>query len=321
MADTYIEYTGDGSTVEYTFPFEYLDASHVKVEVAGAPAGFTFLSQNIILLDSAPASGEAVRIYRETSHASMVTWAPGGNLTRDDMELARKQALFIAIEAFDKALDAHVRTLLPGPQGPEGPQGPQGPEGPASTIPGPPGPTGDGTGDMLAENNLSDLTDVAAARTNLGLGTAALAASSDFAAATHSHAISDVTGLQTALDGKAAASHNHDSRYYTESEIDTALAGKANTTHNHDDRYYTETEIDAALADKAAATHSHTISSVAGLQTALNARVSSVSMADAYSGTGYSIRLANITATINSSTGVLTITRHWQYYDAGGGGE
>jgi hypothetical protein len=48
----------------------------------------------------------------------------------------------------------------------------------------------------------------------------------------HTHAISDVTGLQTALDGKqasgsyAASSHTHDDRYYTESESDTRFARK-----------------------------------------------------------------------------------------------
>jgi hypothetical protein len=39
-----------------------------------------------------------------------------------------------------------------------------GPAGPA----GPPGPTGSGTGDMLRSNNLSDLTNITTARTNLG---------------------------------------------------------------------------------------------------------------------------------------------------------
>lgn len=39
-------------------------------------------------------------------------------------------------------------------------------------------------------------------RTNLGLGTAATASTSDFAAASHTHSIANVTGLQTALDGK-----------------------------------------------------------------------------------------------------------------------
>ena len=31
----------------------------------------------------------------------------------------------------------------------------------------------------------------------------------------------------------AAASHNHDSRYYTESEMGTKLNGKANSSHTH----------------------------------------------------------------------------------------
>src|SRR5690606_33005977 len=43
----------------------------------------------------------------------------------------------------------------------------------------------------------------------------------------------DVTGLQTALDGKADDAHTHDDRYYTETEVDTALAGKADTGHTH----------------------------------------------------------------------------------------
>ena len=38
---------------------------------------------------------------------------------------------------------------------------------------------------------------------------------------------------RTAWNGKAAGSHNHDSRYYTETEMDTKLSGKSNTSHNH----------------------------------------------------------------------------------------
>lgn len=50
---------------------------------------------------------------------------------------------------------------------------------------------------------LLDDNDATAARATLGLGTAAMAASSAFAAAVHAHAIADVTGLQSALDAKA----------------------------------------------------------------------------------------------------------------------
>ena len=47
----------------------------------------------------------------------------------------------------------------------------------------------------------------------------------------HNHVISNVDGLQSALDGKAATGHTHDDRYYTESEIDSKLSGKANSSH------------------------------------------------------------------------------------------
>lgn len=95
----------------------------------------------------------------------------------------------------------------------------------------------------------------------------------------HTHAISSVTGLQGELNDKADANHNHDSRYYTETEVDTKLNGKANSNHNHaiadvtnlqstlnnkaaashthDDRYFTETEVTNKLATKSDTTHNH----------------------------------------------------------------
>ena len=66
-----------------------------------------------------------------------------------------------------------------------------------------------------------------------GLGSAAYTASSAYAAASHGHSIANVTGLQTALDGKSATTHTHDDRYYTETEMNTKLAGKASSSHTH----------------------------------------------------------------------------------------
>lgn len=66
-----------------------------------------------------------------------------------------------------------------------------------------------------------------------GLGSAAFTNSNAYAASSHSHAIANVTGLQTALDGKAASTHTHDDRYYTEAEVNTKLSGKANSSHTH----------------------------------------------------------------------------------------
>lgn len=92
---------------------------------------------------------------------------------------------------------------------------------------------------------------------------------------------------KTEADGDyAVINHNHDDRYYTESEIDSKLSGKADTTHTHtianvtdlqetidsleediagkanvshthDDRYFTETEVTEKLSDKANLGHKH----------------------------------------------------------------
>lgn len=48
-----------------------------------------------------------------------------------------------------------------------------------------------------------------------------------------SGAAADAKATGDALAGKAAASHTHDDRYYTESEMNTKLNGKANSSHTH----------------------------------------------------------------------------------------
>lgn len=78
---------------------------------------------------------------------------------------------------------------------------------------------------------LLDDADNAAQRSTLGLGTAATAASADFATATHTHAQSDVTNLVTDLAGKASSSHTHAQSDIT--NLVTDLAGKASSTHAH----------------------------------------------------------------------------------------
>lgn len=105
------------------------------------------------------------------------------------------------------------------------------------------------------------------------------------------HSISEITDLQTMLDGKSVKGHNHDTAYsplghnhndayYTKSESDNLLSSKSDKTHNHntvysplghthDNRYYTETEIDAKLGTKANNVHRHQQSEVEGLNDAL----------------------------------------------------
>lgn len=90
---------------------------------------------------------------------------------------------------------------------------------------------GAGTGDLLSANNLADLADAAAALANLaGLATTDFTWTnlagkpSSFTPAAHVHVIGDTTGLQGALDGKAASAHVHAISDVT--SLQTALDGK-----------------------------------------------------------------------------------------------
>ena len=81
----------------------------------------------------------------------------------------------------------------------------------------------------------------------------------------HSHAASDVTGLEAALAGKAASSHAHSQSDVT--GLADALAGKAAASHTHSQSDVTG--LADALAGKAAASHTHSQSDVTGLADAL----------------------------------------------------
>ncbi len=76
-------------------------------------------------------------------------------------------------------------------------------------------------------------------RTTLGLGSAATQASSVFAAAVHTHVISDVTGLQTALNGKEATISSGTTTQYWRGDksfqtLDKTAVGLANVDNTSD---------------------------------------------------------------------------------------
>lgn len=75
----------------------------------------------------------------------------------------------------------------------------------------------------------------------------------NYAASSHTHEQSAITGLTTALAGKAASSHNHEQTEIN--GLDTALAGKAASSHTHEQSEITG--LVNALAGKAASSHTH----------------------------------------------------------------
>lgn len=97
-------------------------------------------------------------------------------------------------------------------------------------------------------------------------GEAAYQPKGSYAAATHTHAIADVTGLQGALDGKADDGHTHIAADIT--DFGTAVAA------NIPAEYLTVTEGDAAYMPAGAAptAHTHAIADVTGLQAALDGK-------------------------------------------------
>ncbi|WP_020398988.1 hypothetical protein [Kordiimonas gwangyangensis] len=131
---------------------------------------------------------------------------------------------------------------------------------------------------------------------------------STFTPTVHSHAIADVTGLQAALDAKAASTHGHavgdlsnvtitsiaagevlqwdGSKFINRTLGEAGIAaashshtkadiGLANVDNTSDADKPVSTATQAALDGKAATSHSHAISNVTGLQAALDGKAAS----------------------------------------------
>ena len=87
-----------------------------------------------------------------------------------------------------------------------------------------------------------------------------------FPPSTHTHSISDVSDLQSQLDGKASSAHAHSISGIT--GLSTELGNKANVNHSHS--ISAITNLQNLLDSKASSSHTHSISSITNLQTELN---------------------------------------------------
>lgn len=102
----------------------------------------------------------------------------------------------------------------------------------------------------------------------------------------HTHTIANVSGLQSALDGKAASSHGTHVSYSTTAPVmdGTASVGTASTVARSDHKHPTDTSraaqadldaLETVVAGKAASSHTHTIANITNLQTTLDAKAAS----------------------------------------------
>lgn len=113
MPSTIIIYEGDGTTTDFTIPFDYLKKSFVTVRLGpgttltGGDYGDTgsdyyFLDKTTIRLKVAPASGEPLTIRRYTSATErVVTFKDASILKATDLDTSQVQAFHIAEEGRD----------------------------------------------------------------------------------------------------------------------------------------------------------------------------------------------------------------------------
>ena len=106
MAAT-ISYTGNGTLTQFTFPFEYLDESDIKVSLDGTnTTAYSLANATTVEFDTAPASGVAIRIYRVTNSDSLkATFFAGSSIRAQDLNNNFNQALYVTQEVVERYID------------------------------------------------------------------------------------------------------------------------------------------------------------------------------------------------------------------------
>ena len=110
MATTQNTYTGDGSTTNYSFTFEYIKQADVKVTLDDvATTAFTFANATTLSMNTAPTSGAAIRIYRDTDIDVLnATFFPGSAIKAEDLNNNFTQTHFATQETDNEVLTANT---------------------------------------------------------------------------------------------------------------------------------------------------------------------------------------------------------------------
>lgn len=102
-------YTGDGSTKDFTVSFPYLASTHVKVYLAGVlktlTTDYSWLNSTTIRMVTAPVLGAALSIRRDTSSAArLVDYVSGSSLNEADLDTDSLQAFYLSQEGIDDTI-------------------------------------------------------------------------------------------------------------------------------------------------------------------------------------------------------------------------
>ena len=113
MATTEQFYLGDGTTTNFTFPFEYITKTDVKVSLNDVETtAYTYANATTIQFNSAPASQTRIRIFRYTDVEDLkATFSSGSSIRAKDLNDNFQQNNFAVEEIRNYSWDNEVDTI------------------------------------------------------------------------------------------------------------------------------------------------------------------------------------------------------------------
>lgn len=113
MATTQNTYTGDGSTVLFSFTFPYIAESDIKITLDGtSTTAYTLANATTVQFTTAPANGVDIRIYRDTDIDTLnATFFPGSAIKAEDLNDNFTQNNYAVQEIANNTWDVDLQTI------------------------------------------------------------------------------------------------------------------------------------------------------------------------------------------------------------------
>ena len=113
MAITQNTYTGDGSTVLFSFTFPYIEESDIKITLDGtSTTAYTLANATTVQFNTAPANGVDIRIYRDTNIDTLsATFFPGSAIKAEDLNSNYTQNNYSVQEIKNNTWDVDTETI------------------------------------------------------------------------------------------------------------------------------------------------------------------------------------------------------------------
>lgn len=112
MASIQNTYTGDGTTVLFSFTFPYLETDDIRVSLNGVDTtAYSLANATTVQFNTAPTAGTLIRIYRSTASEKIVaTFYPGSSIRAQDLNDDFTQSFYLVQESNYNASDANTRS-------------------------------------------------------------------------------------------------------------------------------------------------------------------------------------------------------------------